>query len=473
MNERNGLPALSHPAYGRPPVADGAGDEHGARPLAVASPASVRGTRAVTVYLSGEAASLVGTGVHTVALPVLAVLYLHASPTQAAYLYLLSQVPYLLVSLPAGAIVDRYPIKRVLIATDLVAAALVAAVPAAVAFNALTMPVLYAAALVLGAVTVLHQAAASVVLVQLADPALLQQATARQEAVLGASSTIGLYLGSGILAVTTAARALAVDSVSYLVSAWCTSRIPARSAPVASAGRTTLIAEIREGLRYVLRDPLLRPLALCLGVTGAGAGVITAFSAWYLLTVIGVGPTGLGVIMGASGAGYLAGALASPQLTARFGPGRVLIVSVAVYPLLEIPLLVARPGGLWLAGLAVAGALQLAAAACATATVRMVRQRRCPPELQSRTQQTATWLVAGSRPLAALGASVLAPAAGVWATLLAGTLILASSALALWLSPVRHLARLPDTTGPLTEMSPGQVPQPPTDTDHTKGVFPR
>ncbi len=150
--------------------------------------------------------------------------------------------------------------------------------------------------------------------------------------------------------------------------------------------------------------------------------------------------------MGASGAGYLAGALASPRLTARFGPGKVLIGSIAVYPLLEIPLLTARPGGLWPAGLAVAGALQLAAAACATATVRMVRQRHCPPELQSRTQQTATWLVAGSRPLAALGASVLAPAAGVWATLLAGTLILAGSAFALWLSPVRHLSHLPDTT---------------------------
>ncbi|MGP3690875.1 LuxR C-terminal-related transcriptional regulator [Streptomyces sp. IBSNAI002] len=333
------------------------------------------------------------------------------------------------------------------------------------------MPVLYTAALAQGSVIVLHQAAASVVLVQLTDPDTLQKATARQEAVLGASSTIGLYLGSGILAVTTAARALAVDSFSYLMSAWCTSRIPTLPAPPAGAGRTTLTAEIRDGLRYTLRDPVLRPLALCLGATGAGAGVITAFSAWYLLTVVQLGPTGLGVIMGASGTGYLAGALASPTLIRWFGPGKVLIASVAVYPLLGVPLLTARPGGLWPAGLAVAGALQLAAAACATATVRMIRQRRCPPELQARTQQTATWLVAGSRPLAALGASVLAVAAGVWGTLLTGTLILAASALALWLSPIRHLNRLPDTTRPVTESSPAHMPQPPT-TDTDKGVAP-
>ncbi|MFZ3492136.1 MFS transporter [Streptomyces sp. 5.8] len=399
----------------------------------------------MTVYLSGEAASLVGTGVHTVVLPVLAVIYLHASPTQAAHLYLLSQVPYLVFALPAGAIVDRYRVKAVLIATDLAAAALVASVPAAAAFHVLTMPVLYIVALVLGAVTVLHQAAASVILMQLSDPGLLHQATARQEAVLGAASAIGLYVGTGILAVTTAARALAVDALSYLVSAWCTSLTPAHPTAPARARRTTLRTEIREGLRYVLRDPILRPLALCLGGTGAGAGVITAVSAWYLLTVIKVGPTGLGVIMGVSGAGYLAGALASPHLTGRYGPGRVLIVSMAVYPLLEVPLLVARPGGWWPAVLAVAGACQLAAAACATATVRMVRQLRCPPELRARTQQTATWLVAGSRPLAALGASVLAGTAGVWTTLLTGTLVLAGAALALWLSPVRHLSRLPDT----------------------------
>ncbi|MFB7781432.1 MFS transporter [Streptomyces vinaceus] len=456
-----------HPEAGRPedePIQHPAGGTD--------SPAGV--SRAVNLYLTGEAASLVGTGVHTVALPVLAVLYLHASPAQAAHLYLLSQIPYLVVALPAGALVDRYPVKTVLIATDLTAAILVAALPTTAAFHTLTMPVIYTAALALGAVTVLHQAAASVVLVQLADPAVLQKATARQEAVLGASSTIGLYLGSGLLAVTTAARALAVDSLSYLISAWCTSRIPPLPpAPAARVRRTTLTSEIRDGLRYTLRDPVLRPLALCLGATGAGAGVVTAFSAWYLLAVIQIGSAGLGVIMGASGAGYLAGALTSPGLIRRLGPGRVLIVSVAVYPLLGVPLLVARPGGLWAAGLAVAGALQLAAVACATATVRIVRQRRCAPELQARAQQTATWLVAGSRPVAALGASVLAPAIGVWATLLTGTLILAASALALWLSPIRHLHRLPEPTRPVTESSPTRMPQPPTSTDADTGVVPR
>ncbi|MFJ2115052.1 MFS transporter [Streptomyces sp. NPDC087850] len=444
MSGTNSMPPRSAPAD---VVEADRGRTQDTTPLPTRAPAAAApegGNRAVTIFLTGEAASLTGTGLHTVVLPVLAVLALHASPAQASCLYLLSQAPYLLFALPAGAIVDRYPVKTVLITTDLAAAALVAAVPATVALSTLTMPVLYTVTLVLGAVTVLHQAAASVILVQLSDPSHLHQATARQEAVLGAATTIGLHLGTGILAITTATRALAVDSASYLVSAWCTSKIPTQPARPAPADRTTLTGEIRDGLRHTLDDPILRPLALCLGATGAGAGVITAVSAWYLLTVVKVGPTGLGVIMGASGAGYLAGALASPRLTGRYGPGAVLIASVALYPLLGIPLLTARPGPVWTVVLAVAGAGQLAAAACATATVRTVRQRRCPPELLARTQQTATWLVAGSRPLAALAASVLASAAGVWATLLAGTLVLAGAALALWLSPIRNLSRLPD-----------------------------
>ncbi|MFF5781857.1 MFS transporter [Streptomyces virginiae] len=452
MNDRN--PAPARPATGSNAATDGP-----ARGPADALTTPERRHRAVNWYLTGEAASLAGTGVHTVALPVIAMLYLQASPAQAAHLYLLSQIPYLIVSLPAGAIVDRYPVKTVLIATDLTAAALVAAIPAATASHTLTMSVLYTVALALGCVTVLHQAAASVVLVKLAAPALLQQATARQEAVLGAASTIGQYLGSGLLAVTTAARAIAADSLSYLISAWCTSRLPALPSHRAGARRTTLITEIRDGLRYTLGDPILRPLALCLGITGAGAGVVTAFSSWYLLTVIQVGPTGLGIIMGASGAGYLAGALLSPRLIHRAGPGKTLIVSVAVYPVLEVPLLMARPGGAWVAVLVVAGAVQLAAAACATATVRLVRLRLCLPKLQARTQQSATWMVAGSRPLAALAATVLAAAAGVWATLLAGTVVLAGSALALWLSPIRLLTHLPESSFPREEGGP--VLQPP------------
>ncbi|MFE5859709.1 MFS transporter [Streptomyces virginiae] len=406
------------------------------------------GRRTFATYLTGESASLIGTSVHGVAMPVLAVLHLHATPEQVAVLYILGQIPAFLLALPAGAFVDRHPKQPVMIATDLVAACLAVVIPIVAAIGTLSMPVLYTVAFLLGSVTVLHQAAASAIVPQLVAPALLHQATSRLEAALGAAGTTGTYLGTVVVAVTGAAKAFAVDAVSYLASAWCASRIAVAAAPPSRNVRTSLIKDVSQGLRYVASDPLLRPLALCLGGTGAGAGMVTAFSAWYLLTAVQTGPTGLGVILGISAAGYPVGALAAPRIVGRFGPGTVLIVGVALYALMDVPLLVASPGPLWLAVLAAAGALQLGAAGCASATVRAVRQQICPPPLRARAQQTATWLVAGSRPLAALAAGALASAAGVWAALLAGTLVLTVTALALWASPVRKLSVMPTPMPP-------------------------
>lgn len=446
-------PYSPDPAATEPPATP-AHPAHNSTPPARPGPRPTpRGHRMFATYLTGESASLIGTSVHGVALPVLAVLHLHATPEQVAALYVLGQIPAFLLALPAGAFVDRHPKKPMMIATDLAAACLVAVIPVVAAAGTLSMPVLYTVALLLGSVTVLHQAAAGAIVPQLVAPALLHQATSRLGAALGAAGSAGTYLGTAVVAATGAAKAFALDAVSYLVSAWCASRITVAAAPPARSVRTSLITEVSQGVRYVARDPLLRPLALCLGGTGAGAGMVTAFYTWYLLTAVQTGPTGLGVIMGISAAGYPAGALAAPRIVGRFGPGTVLIVGVALYALMGVPLLVAGPGPLWLAVLAAAGALQLAAAACASATVRAVRQQVCPPHLQARAQQTATWLVAGSRPLAALAAGALASAAGVWAALLTGTLVLAVTALALWVSPVRNLAAMPVLTAPIPRAS--------------------
>ncbi|MFI5986968.1 MFS transporter [Streptomyces sp. NPDC051555] len=410
---------------------------------------SLRGDRVLATYLVGESTSLMGTSLHAVGLPVIAILYLHASATQATVLYLFGQVPNLLFTLPAGALADRYPAKPLLVGADLTAACLVAVIPFAAAAGVLSIPVLAGVALLLGTVTVLRQAAACTILPQLVAPPLLHRATSVQEAASGASSTGGTFLGTAVIAATGAAHAITLDCVSYLVSAWCTSRIPSRPRPRKDP-HGKLSTEVREGALYVAHHPVLRPLALCLGGTGAGAGIISAVSSWYLLSVVETGPTGLGVIMGLSGAGYVVGALASRPLTDRLGPGRVLIASMALYPLMEVPLLLAGRGPWWVAALAVAAAVQLAAAACATATVRVVRQQLCPPELHARTQQTSTWLVAGSRPLAALAATALAATAGVWTTLLTGTFVLAGTAVALWASPVRHLTVMPADSSPDT-----------------------
>ncbi|MFE3558735.1 MFS transporter [Streptomyces sp. NPDC059193] len=411
-------------------------------PASVTTPAaqaSLRGHRAFLAFLTGESVSLIGTAVHGIALPTLAVLLLHATPGQIALLFFLIQAPTFVLALPAGVVVDRHNKKGVLITTDLAAAAVVAVIPATTVLGTLSVPVLYAVAVALGAVTVLHQAAAIAIVPQLVEPGLLQQANSRIGAAFGAADTAGTYLGTAV----GAGRAFALDAVSYLVSAWCATRIRTVCAPPPPRVRRRMAADIWEGLVYVARTPLVRPLVLCLAGTGFGSALTSTFWAFHLLTTVKTGTTGLGVIMGVSGAGCLAGALAAPRIVRRFGPGRVLVAAFAMYPLMSVPLLVAEPGPLWLLVLALAGALQLAAAACAGTTQRSIRQQICPPELQARAQQTSTWLVSGSRPFAALAAGALASATSVRTVLLAGVLVLAVPALVLWRSPVARLSTMP------------------------------
>ncbi|WP_189829134.1 MFS transporter [Streptomyces subrutilus] len=403
--------------------------------------------RSFTALLAAESSSLAGTAVHAVALPALAVLQLGASPGQVALLFFLGEVPALLLALPAGVVIDRYTTRGVLVATELTAAAVVTVIPAAAFLGMLTMPVLYGVAFTLGSVVVVHQAAAMAAVPQLVAPALLQRANSRFVAAATAATTAGTYAGTFLVAAAGPARATLANTLSYLASACWAARIrAAQNQPVAAGaprGRRPMLAEIREGLVYVARTPLVRPLVLVMASTGVGAGMIATYSSYYLLTTLKTGATGLGIILGASSVGALAGALIAPRLVHRHGPGRVLAATLALYPAAQAMVLVARPGPGWVAVLAAAGAVQLAAGTCAGTTQRSLRQQICPPRLQTRVQQTSIWLVSGSRPLAALAAGALAAATSVPTALLTGTLILTTAALGLSCSPVRGRATMP------------------------------
>ncbi|MFD8789722.1 MFS transporter [Streptomyces vinaceus] len=176
-------------------------------------------------YLGGESAGLGGTSVHLVALPTLAVLELDATAGQAALLASPAHVPAFLLAHPAGGIVDRYAKWALLVGTCLAGAVVVTVLPVAAPAGVLS-PVLYAVALVLGAVTVLHRAAAIAIVPQLVAPALLHRADARVGAAFGAADTAGTCLGTAVVAAVGAAEAFWLDSLSYLASACCAARSP-------------------------------------------------------------------------------------------------------------------------------------------------------------------------------------------------------------------------------------------------------
>ncbi|MFJ4741185.1 MFS transporter [Streptomyces sp. NPDC088775] len=405
---------------------------------------SLRDHRGFRAYWLGEATNLMGSSLYTVALPVIAAVELHATPGQVSALASAVLAPVFVLALPAGVAGDRYSKRRLMVATDLLAAAVVAVIPACWAVGTLSMPVLYVVGLLLGALTVLHQAAAIAIVPELVEPALLHQANSRVMAAFAVAGSAGTYGGTAAVSLLGAARCLLLDSASYLLSAWWASRIPPDVVRPSNGPRPRLLGAIREGVTHVTRDRIQRPLVLTMTVHAYADGVVTTYFAYYLLTELGFSSTGLGLVLGSMGTGSLVGALAASGLVSRAGPGAVLLAGFAAYPLCGLPLVLAPSGSvLWLIVLAAASGLQAAAATAAASTQRSLRQHTCPPDMQSRVQQTSVWLVAGARLLAALSAGAIAHAAGVRAALVVGMATLVVPVVLLGLSPVRLLTVMP------------------------------
>ncbi|KUN90061.1 MFS transporter permease [Streptomyces bungoensis] len=394
-------------------------------------------------YLTGQAASVAGSSISAMALPVLAVLELDASPAQVAWITFMGQLPPALLALYAGALADRRSKRKQMITGDLVSAAALASVPTAAALDRLSLTQLMVVAAVQGAAGVLHDAAAISLLPSLVDRSLIQRSNSRIGAVFAVAATAGSNLGAGLTALLGPARALLGDVGSYLVSAWCTARIQTRETTRAQAGSHRVHTEIGEGLRYVHRDHRLRTLTLVNATTSFALALLNTLWALYLLKSLSMSPTAFGVVLGLGALGAAAGALAAPALTRRYGAGPMMLVALALTPLTQIPLLLASPALTWQIGIGAALFLQLACAAAAGTTQRSIRQVVTADDMQARMQAVSTWLTSGARPVAALVAGGLGTRIGVRPTLIVGTCLLLVPLVVLYRSPLRGLRQMP------------------------------
>ncbi|MFF1712224.1 MFS transporter [Streptomyces sp. NPDC058268] len=416
------------------------------RPLSAQdAPPSLWRHRSFRLYLVGEATSVAGSSVSSVALPVLAVVDLHASTSQVGLLALLGQLPNLLVALHAGALADRYRKRRLMIAGDVVCCLSLVTVPIAAYFNVLSLGWLMAVAVIQSTASVVHDAASISYLPHLVDRSLLQRGNSRIGALFSVSATAGANLGAMLTGALGAARAVTADTFSYVISAWCIWRIRTpEPAPQPQTG--SLSADIPEGIRYVFGDTTLRTLTLTNSTTSFALAIMNTLWALYLLRDLAFSALALGVVMGGAALGSCVGALLAPRWSKRVGPGPMMLVALALTPLMQLPLLMAGPGRPWQVIIAIALSVQLCCAGAAGTTQRTIRQMVAKGRLQGRMQAVSSWLTGGSRPLAAALATGLGTWLGVRATLGVGALLLIVPFLVLWFSPLRTLSTVPSVT---------------------------
>jgi MFS family permease len=281
---------------------------------------------------SGQAVSSVGDSASQLAFPLL-ILALTHSPAQAGFVAALRALAYLLLGLPAGALVDRWDRKRAMIACDAGRALALGSIPLALALGRLTMAQIYVVALVEGILFVFFGLAESAALPRVVARDQLPAATAQGEVTGGVVTLVGPSLGGALFGVARALPFLA-DTVSYAASVLSLSRIRLPFQEERPPKRDLrLRAEIAEGLGWLWREPVVRSLALLHG------GLIFCYGGMTLLVLVvaerqRAAPAVIGLMFGVSGLGAILGALLGARAHRRLRLGQIMVGAFWLFALL-------------------------------------------------------------------------------------------------------------------------------------------
>ncbi|MGH3881674.1 MAG: MFS transporter [Actinophytocola sp.] len=384
---------------------------------------------------SGQVVSTVGMRISSLAYPLL-VLAETGSALQAGVVGFAQTLPFLLLYLPAGALVDRLDRRRVMLAADGVRVAVLASVVAALSWGEATLTHLVLAVFLDGACFVFFQLAESAALPHLVHRAQLPTALAQNQARENGAELAGQPLG-GVLFAIGHAVPFAVNAASFAVSLLSLLFIRPRLQGPRERINNTLLADIAEGLTWLWRQRFLRAIVVLIGATNI---VLNALPLVLIVRAQGMGasPALIGVLLSFSGLAAILGAFAAPWLHRRL-PGRVVIIGSLWVWAAGTAVLVAMPTPLALGAAAGAGA---AIGPAFNVVVNAYRYALAPDHLQARTQSAGRMIAWGTIPLAPLVAGVLLAAIGSTGTLLV---------LAAFMGAVALVASLLDLSWPRTE----------------------
>jgi MFS family permease len=386
--------------------------------------------------------SQIGTQVTQLALPLVAILALDASPFEVGLLAACETAAFILVGLPAGAWVDRMRRHSVLIFGDVARAALLGSVPVAWWTGTLTMPQLYLVGLLVGVFTVFFDVAYQSYLPHLVGRENLVEGNAKLEAVRGVSQIGGPTIAGLLIQWVTAPVAIVVDAVSFLVSAVFVGLIRKREPKPERAPDAHLGREIGEGLRFVLGNRLLRSIAMCTGTFNLFSSIGFPMILVLLADELNVSAGTIGLVMSLSAVGGLLGAFTAMRVAKRLGQGPTIWMAPAFTAPFGLLIGLVQPG--WLLWLGAAGfAVSMWGGVVYNIAQVSFRQGLTPERLLGRMNATMRFLVWGTMPLGGLIGGILGQHVGVRETVWIGAAGACVAFLPVFLSPLRTMRELP------------------------------
>jgi MFS family permease len=379
---------------------------------------------------------------------------LNASNFEVGLLTAASYAAIVLVGLPAGVIVQRYPLRGLQVSMDTFRAVAILTIPFAAWWDVLTLPHLLLVAFLVGLASNLFDVANATFL-----PAIVpkDQLIARNGMLSGTFATTqlaGPAIGGLLVQAVGAALSLVVDAVSYLVSAVLLSQIPTTVRPSKQAARPGLLPQIAVGLGYVARHPVMLPCVLAATALNFANGAVLAVLAPFLVRSLDLAPGLVGVVFALEGLGSVAGAALAARLVRRIGDARAVLLAISVGPLLGIAMPLAATA--WAPAIFGLGMTGFAAGVTIFSVItRTHRQTVSPPDLLSRVMASVRFISWSAIPL---GAVVAGAAAEIWEPR-AGLVVACAATFvapaAVWLSRIPGLRQLEDgehhlVSGPAT-----------------------
>lgn len=388
---------------------------------------------------AGETAAEIGFQVGALATSAIAISLLHASETQIGLLSALQTLAFLLVGLPAGAWVDRWRKRRVMIAANLTRITALTSIPLAYILSSLTLVHLMVVATILGLSTVFFDVAYQSYVPLIASKRYIGAANGRLEASYQVGLAGGPGLGGWLLGIVAAPLVYLLTAATYVASTWAIWRIHTPE-PRPAHSDAPLRTQILQGLSFVRGQRLLFPLFSCIACAAfAGAGIQVLLPILVLRT-LGMSATQLGLLLSAGAIGGILGALTRPAWISRLGIGRCIVLTniVGVSALLAQPASVHVPvAAAWV--IACSGVISSYFITIYNVTQMSLRQEICPPDMLGRMNAIFRFAVWGVMPLGSFVAGIIASWVGVEATMYIFTAASIAAGIAMGFTPAARI----------------------------------
>jgi MFS family permease len=287
-------------------------------------------------YWGASTISLFGDQVSSIAVPLAAVLTLHADAAAMGLLTALEWLPSLLFGMHAGAWADRRGRRRqTMIAADLGRAVLMATIPVCYALHVLTMAQMFAVTFAAGALSILFNVSDSTLFVSIVAAGDYVDGQSLLNGSRALSFVAGPSAGGLLAQALSAPFAIAADALSFLGSAFFLGRIRPVEPPADRAP-----GGVTAGLRFIVRSPIVRASLMAVAVVNLFDLMFLALFTLYAVRVLHVRPGVLGLVLGAGAVGGVLGSMLTKRIAARVGVGKAYVAGCLLFtaPLALVPL---------------------------------------------------------------------------------------------------------------------------------------